>query len=260
MYASSLDLICAWQVSRLSLWRYVPLSMLIAGAAWAGGSAGSLPVLASMVLAFMLTAQFRLWDDLVDRARDRQAHPLRVVVNAESTTAFVRVLVALGMLNVLGLGLISGIAAAVVLLGLVALLALWYWAHHGRGLIHIHALLLKYPCFVVLLATAPHSRADLALAASSVYAAMCAFDLLDDPQHRGRATCIALASHCGALSLAPLVATQDRWSLVATLMLLPVLAAAWWRWRTGGSAGVLRYLPFVASALTVSLIALRGTP
>jgi hypothetical protein len=147
------------------------------------------------------------------------------------------------------------------LIGLVALLALWYRAHHGRGLIHTHILLLKYPSFVVLLATAPSSNVNLALAAASVYAAMCAFDLLDDPQHRGRAVRIALALHCSALALGLAAAAQDRWALAATLiLLLPVLAAAWWRWRNGGTTGVLRYLPLVASALTVSLIALRGTP
>jgi hypothetical protein len=78
MSTSSLEAIGAWRAQRLPLARFGLLALLLA---WAAGAdtmtaAGAL---ASIVLALSLVAQCRLWDDLVDRERDRRAQPERLL-------------------------------------------------------------------------------------------------------------------------------------------------------------------------------------
>jgi 4-hydroxybenzoate polyprenyltransferase len=97
----------AWRATRLPLALYVPFALLLALAA-AGGLLGSQRGLATAALAFALVAQFRLWDDLVDRERDRRVHPQRVLARTRSAASFRRFAVALGIGNTLGLAALNG--------------------------------------------------------------------------------------------------------------------------------------------------------
>src|SRR5690606_33350878 len=84
-FTSSLDALGAWRAQRLPLVRYAPLALLIA---WAGcGNAiASVRGLLGFVLASGFIAQYRLWDDLVDRVRDRSVHPERVLARVAAAS------------------------------------------------------------------------------------------------------------------------------------------------------------------------------
>lgn len=263
--ASSLELIVAWRGSRMPLARFLPLALLLAWAAAAasttgmGGVTGS-QAAAVVLLALGLIAQFRLWDDLADRARDLRAHPGRVLANDEAVAVLTAASGALAAFNMLALGLLRGWAQALAALVLGALVLLWYRVHRGRGLVHAHVLLLKYPAFVVLLAGAPVQGAALLLAAALVYCALCAFELLDDPALNTPAGVRLAGLHAALLAAAPLATGVDAAAGAAAAASACVLAAAWLRWQHTAAAGAMRYLPFPVAALGLIFITTRGMP
>ena len=76
-------MIRAYWSERLPVRKMAPLVLLLTAAARAGRPATD-GLVADVVLAFLLSAQFRVWDDLADRRRDAIAHPDRVLVRAPS--------------------------------------------------------------------------------------------------------------------------------------------------------------------------------
>jgi hypothetical protein len=177
MFTSSLEAIGAWRAQRLPLARFGLLAVLLAGAA-CGGALASARGLAFIALALSLVAQCRLWDDLVDRGRDRSAHPERLLAVGAAAGPFATAVVVLAAANATALGLLYGPQRALPAAVLFAALALWYRRHRARGVLHAHMLLLKYPAFVLLLAASPFATQALAVALV-VYTAMCAFEILD---------------------------------------------------------------------------------
>src|SRR5690606_7686476 len=115
----------AWRAQRLPLARFVPLALLIAGAA-CGSALASARGLAVVGLALSLIAQCRLWDDLVDRERDRISHPERLLATSGTLDAYVNAVVVLATANVLALALLHGWPHALGAVTLFAALALWY--------------------------------------------------------------------------------------------------------------------------------------
>ena len=182
-FASSLESLTAWQRSRLQSARFVPLAALLT---WAALSAGGVrfDAIFAFLLSAALVAQFRLWDDLVDRARDGAAHPDRALVRATSTVPFDCLLGLIAAVNAIALFALRGAAAALGLVVLSAAAACWYRWHRSRGLTHALVLHLKYPAFVLLLA--PVSFWPLAGAAIA-YATLVGFELLDEPGSRSSA-------------------------------------------------------------------------
>lgn len=177
MFTFSLESIGAWRAQRLPLARYLPLAMLIAWAA-CGSAIATARGLAFIGLALSLIAQCRLWDDLVDRDRDRSAHPERLLAAGVTIESYVNAVIVLAAGNAVALALLLAWPHALGAVMLFAALALWYRCHRARGLVHAHVLLLKYPVFVLLLAGSPFTNPTLA-AALAVYAAMCAFEIMD---------------------------------------------------------------------------------
>jgi 4-hydroxybenzoate polyprenyltransferase len=130
--------------------------------------------------ALLLLAQFRLWDDLADRERDRQTKPERVLVRVSAIGPFVAVCLALALIN-LTLAVVSGrgSTSVVACLLLNAAAAAWYaWRPARRTLATDLVLLVKYPWFVIVIAAG--SGAQIAVAALAVYAAACAFEYWHD--------------------------------------------------------------------------------
>ncbi len=203
MLTSSLESVGAWRAQRLPLARFAPLALMLAWAA-CGDAAASARGFAAALLALSLVAQYRLWDDLVDRAVDRGAHPQRLLAACTQPGPFVHAVVVLAIGNTLALGLLRGWPSALGAALLSASLALWYRRHRARGLVHAHVLLLKYPALVVLLAPAPIGPSALA-AALVVYAALCAFELLDAGFECTGAEPIVFAAHAFAIAAAPLM-------------------------------------------------------
>jgi hypothetical protein len=156
-----------------------------AAAVWATGTTvGAVPVASTFGLALVLLLQFRLWDDLEDRERDRRLHPARVLARA-NPTPFRRVSVLLAASNIL---LVAIAGSRVAVLGL-ACLDLFFWIAYGPlrrrlpdRVWRFQILLVKYPVFVALLATALGTplRMRLTTAAIAVYLCACAYEALHD--------------------------------------------------------------------------------
>lgn len=172
-------------IERLRPGLTLPLAGLIAISA--GSPAGLLDVL----LAWLLIAEFRLWDDLTDRERDRVAHPERTLVTAPGVHRFVAMCVALGAMNVAATAALHGVPAAVGLLALHAGTSAYYrWRPVTRTRTSDLLLLGKYPGFVLLLAQPMATpRPLVAAGAVAVYAAACAFEIW----HDGAATSLTTA-------------------------------------------------------------------
>jgi 4-hydroxybenzoate polyprenyltransferase len=175
---------------RLPIRLIAPLStgLALASASAARGGTG-LTVLQDAGLMALLLGQFRLWDDLADRLRDRQFHPGRVLVRA---TSVVVPRVACGLLALLTAGLLAltypdltGLLAFVT----VAAAALsWYARRAGRTTLGDHVVLAKYPAFVTIVALARGIDRPLLLLASAtaVYFAACVYEAVHDPTSPAR--------------------------------------------------------------------------
>lgn len=139
----------------------------------------------TFLLLPLLVLQFRLWDDLEDRERDRQFHPDRVIVRsnvepfrwllAALTTAAVAVAAATSL----------GVLTAVVTLDVLGVVA--YRAIRPRVpdvVWRFPILLAKYPAFVAVTAIAMggESWPRLGLAALAVMTGACVYEAV----HHGR--------------------------------------------------------------------------
>jgi 4-hydroxybenzoate polyprenyltransferase len=174
----------AWRSARFPWTRFLPLAALLGWAALSAGDASIAAAVAALGIAVSLVAQFRLWDDLVDRARDRVTHPERVVACASSSAPFAQAVGLLFAANAIALAGVHGAPTFAGFLFLNAVAALWYIRHRERKLTHVLVLHLKYPAFVLLLSPAG-SAAPLA-GAAIVYAALVGYELLDKPHFRAR--------------------------------------------------------------------------
>ena len=250
---ASLAPVRAWRASRLPLVRFVPLALFLSWAASSPNDASWSEAAIGAVLAFALVAQFRLWDDIVDRHRDRAAHPERVMAQATSARAFALLCVALGAGNLLGLVAIKGLVPAGAYLLLAAGLCAWYRCDRPRDWVHTHVLTLKYPAFVLLLALPQVPMHALALSALVVYSAMCAFELLDNAADRG-VDYAALGMHCAALSAVPAITHHGFMAQPASMLVGVMLALGGWRRYVGKPPHYTAYLPFVAAAIALHSI------
>ncbi len=161
---------------------FVPAAAGIALAAQAGSGVSGRSWTIASLLALLLLAQFRLWDDLADRERDRDAHPDRLLVRTTRIGPFIATCAGLALVNVILLAAWRGAFAAAGLLILdVAALAYYTWRPGHRTAVSDLLLLAKYPMFVVLLASpATRPLAHVAVAAVAIYAAACAFEIRHD--------------------------------------------------------------------------------
>ena len=166
---------------------FVPAFMLLTVAAfWSVANATGLRLAVALLLGIALLAQFRLWDDLEDRVRDRATHPTRVLVNAP--TAPFRIL--LLVLTASAIAVSAGHRPA-----LVATLVLnatgWCAYRLARRRISLNGwrfglLPLKYPGFVTVMA---FSLGDvipvrLAVAAATTYVCASGYELIHDSPAR----------------------------------------------------------------------------
>jgi 4-hydroxybenzoate polyprenyltransferase len=117
------------------------------------------------LLAALLIAQFRLWDDLADRDFDARHHPQRVLVASVHGQRF-SILCAGVALPILGLLLTWREPWLLVAYGLlcVAMAALYRAGPALPRLLRAHLVLLKYPCFIWLAGAPPLAGLPLWLA------------------------------------------------------------------------------------------------
>ncbi len=168
-------------------------------------ASGGTPTVRQALLMVLLVVQFRMLDDHADRAHDAMAHPGRVTVT-DPGAAWLRA----GSLGLtLPVGLLLGLAGQTgSLIGYAALLAGALGLYRGGAawprFWFEQAVLLKYPLFVVLVATEPSwPWAILAWALVSL------FELLTQPAWRAHAAGRALiAAHLAVVPLALLAASN----------------------------------------------------
>ena len=80
-----MTLVLAYARERLTPGRLVPAVLLVVLATLAGrGWTGPLDATEDAAIALALVVSFRMWDDLMDRERDRVKHPDRALVRASS--------------------------------------------------------------------------------------------------------------------------------------------------------------------------------
>jgi 4-hydroxybenzoate polyprenyltransferase len=152
------SLLLAYARERVRLEVFAPAIALLSFAAlWVAGADNPNLTVAGGALALMtlLILQFRLWDDLADRDRDRAAHPHRVLV-AHDPAPFRGLLIVLGAAAGAVGFVIGGTGALVSIAILDGRVFLLYRAIRPRLTADVWPALLvaaKYPALVALVAT-----------------------------------------------------------------------------------------------------------
>jgi hypothetical protein len=174
----------AYLAERFSLRVFVPMAVVIAGAA-SGGALSGARLLLDAAFGLLLLAQFRSWDDLADRGRDAVSHPERVLVRAMSTAPLVAFSGALATLNIcLAIQRDDSGVAVAVLVVLIGVLGAWYSFRTLRTAAGDHLLLSKYPAMVIVVAGARVLNAPMQIlsAALALYLAVCLYEVWHDPR------------------------------------------------------------------------------
>ena len=193
-------MVTAYLRERFHLRLFGPLAVAIAV-----GASGAMRDWATLVVdsgfALLLLAQFRLWDDLADRARDGVEHPDRVLVRAREVTPAIAFCGALAVLNICIAVWRSGMSVA-LLGGLNLGAGAWYLSAGTKDPAHVRSLagskdpayvrdhpayvpvlLTKYPVFVFVVAGGRLADAPLPILASAaaLYVVVCAYEAWHDP-------------------------------------------------------------------------------
>ncbi len=176
--------VIAYFVERFSPVIFVPAAVGVAAAVRVAGSASDASLFSGLVdsaLALLLIAQFRLWDDLADREVDRLTHPERVLVRAERIGPYVTVCVVLAVVNLVAIAWRGGWLGTGVLAALDASFVVWYAGRSSQRTV-IGALwgLAKYSVFVIVMTARSPIFSHLLPAASAIYVAAVAYEILHD--------------------------------------------------------------------------------
>lgn len=178
-------------------------------------------------LACSLVYQFRLWDDISDRERDRLDHPERVLSTTTSVTSFRSLVSVAFLLNLALITVLSGprwrLEAFMLLNGAFLLWYRWLRQLWRNEIASSHVVVSKYPVFVYLLSGEP-SRASgvhLLLAMLLVYFCFCVYELLHDARlyrapEAPRILALEMLAWC-AVSAIMAIALVDRGALAAML-------------------------------------------
>jgi len=163
--------VLAWLRERLPVRRFGPIAVALACPSQVGAFRGPGAFAVDVLTAWLLLAQFRLWDDLVDRERDRERHPHRVLARTSRVKAYVVLCVAVAIGNALILGARERAQLALSLfVALTVLLGAAYTRPYRTPATDLIRLT-KYPVFVLLIAASD----PRGYGASSYAAAIAAF-------------------------------------------------------------------------------------
>ena len=168
---------------RLPARRMAPLVILLAGASQADRPWTIVGLAVDGLLAFLLAAQFRVWDDLADRDYDAVVHPDRVLARSSGVRSVAALCVALGTAGATVVALrATPPRALVVLILLNAAVALCYAVRRARSLVSDHVLLARYAAFVFIISSSsgPARASSLGLAMAAVFLALSLYEGLHD--------------------------------------------------------------------------------
>ena len=184
---SSTELVVGYLGERARPTVFVPLSLLVAGAALfmaPGAVWDTLDFAVCAARALLLILALRIWDDLQDRPRDAMRDPDRVTVRARSTAplAWLGTALAAGAAMTL-IGTAAPLRRISILGAVVLSLVVWYRARPAEPSRLASAVLLaKYPALAILLAPSldDFSPARAAISAGVLYAIVCTYEFLED--------------------------------------------------------------------------------
>ena len=274
MYGAWFEPLRAYVGSRLPPRLYLPCAVLLAVAGLAGGREPNLgQLLFSGVQAWTLLLQFRLWDDLCDRERDRRTHPDRVLVRAASLAPFRVLLILAFLLNLALVAVRPDFLNLGLFLALNGAAALWYgWGRRvpPNAILGYHLVLVKYPVFVLLLSQPVSSGWGATLAMGLVYLCFAIHEAIHDPSLAGvpgvRTVLAAetlglfLVGECMALDLADRSLSLATLEALLGLAVLPLLAGQLRPSRRAARDGHKGLLVFVLGFVLIVNYTLGGRP
>jgi len=188
-----MTLLLAYARERLAPARLLPAVLLVVVATLAGrGWSGIQALGTDALLALALVVAFRIWDDLVDRDRDRHKHPDRVVVRATSTAPLRAAGWILAFGAMVALHRIQGHDSALLLWFYMAVLGiscrlrgLPAAASVQAGAAAERILLLKYGVFTLALTGLPAALTPRGLlSAGAAFLAACIYEWWHDAESR----------------------------------------------------------------------------
>jgi hypothetical protein len=159
--------VLAYWRERLPIRTFGPVAAAIACPTQLAGFRGTGALAIDTALAWLLLAQFRLWDDLVDREADRKRHPNRVLARTAHVGRYVLLCLTLTIVNVLALRSRERPEISLPLLAALTLALAVAYTEASRSPALDLIRLAKYPVFVLVVAA---SQAGGATAASYVMA------------------------------------------------------------------------------------------
>jgi hypothetical protein len=179
-----MTLLLAYARERLTPGRLLPAALLVAAATLAGrGWSWDASNVSDVAAALGLIIAFRMWDDVIDRERDRSRHPERVVVRARSTTPFTTAAAGVAAGAVILVGSAHGFASVSILAVYTAVLAASYAMRGPRSPIREWILLLKYGVFTLALIGLPAALTLRGLlSAAAAFAAACVYEWWHDAE------------------------------------------------------------------------------
>ena len=154
--------------------------LVTAGAQVGRGSTSAATALADVVLSFCFVISFRIWDDVMDRERDRVRHPERVVVRTRSIGSLSLAASCIALAGAGALMRLHGAASVLLLIALSGVLATWYALRGVRSAAGDRLLLFKYPVFTLALIVPASLTPRAATSALGVYLAACAYEWRHD--------------------------------------------------------------------------------
>ena len=174
----------AYWRERLPLRTFGPAAAAIACPTQLAGFRGAGAFALDTALAWLLLAQFRLWDDLVDRDADRKRHPHRVLARTTHVGRYVLLCLALTIVNVLALRSRERPEISLPLLALLTLALAVAYTEAARSPAVDLIRLAKYPVFVLVVAASQPGGATTAtyVMAITAFVAAVAYEVWHDPE------------------------------------------------------------------------------
>ena len=135
-------------------------------------------------IAWLLVAQFRLWDDIVDRERDRERHPHRVLTRTAHINKYMVACAVLAIINALVLRFRERPEVTLPLLASLTLALAMGYTQSVRSSVLDLLRLAKYPIFVLLVAIGRGEGATPAVLTGAFVAFVAAFayEVWHDPE------------------------------------------------------------------------------
>jgi hypothetical protein len=175
-----MSVLVAYTRERLVIPRVASAVLLVACGAQLVRSGGPSLFWLDLTRAVLLVAAFRIWDDLADRAHDRDRHPTRVSVGTEAMQPLVASAVVLWTCAA-AMTFAVDESAAVALLAFTILLGSWYALRPSPSAFNSAVILTKYSLFVAVLIGSRWTLTQKgALAAASVFAAVSVYEWAHD--------------------------------------------------------------------------------